>query len=363
VGIPTLEEVARAAGVSRATASRVVNGSPTVGQGARQAVNLAIDQLGYVPNRAARSLVTRRNDSIGVVIAEPTGRIFADPFFAEVLRGIGAGLAARHLQLVLVLCQTPEEERRAERYLTSGHLDGVILFSLHGEDPLPEHLRSLGIPTVVGGAPPRGAGVTSVDNDNRGGAIAAVNHLIAQGRSAIATVSGPPDMPAAVTRRLGYLEALRAAGRTPDPALEEVGWFSREGGEEAMQILLERRPDIDGVFAASDLMAAGALSSLYAHGRRVPQDVAIVGFDDSIIALSTHPPLSSVRQSMEQMGRELVNVLLQSAASPEAVVRHVVLETQLVVRESSAVGPVQRNGLSGGPISFQADLPEAVGEL
>jgi len=362
VGIPTLEEVARAAGVSRATASRVVNGSTTVGQAARQAVNRAIDQLGYVPNRAARSLVTRRNDSIGVVIAEPTGRIFADPFFAEVLRGIGAGLAARHLQLVLVLCQTPEEESRAERYLTGGHLDGVILFSLHGEDPLPEHLRSLGVPTVVGGSPPRGTGVTSVDNDNRGGAIAAVNHLIAQGRSTIATVAGPPDMPAAVARRVGYREALRAAGRTPDPALEEIGWFTREGGEEAMQILLDRRPDIDAVFAASDLMAAGALSSLYANGRRVPQDVAIVGFDDSIIALSTHPPLSSVRQSMEQMGRELVNVLLQSAASPGSVVRHVVLETELVVRESSAVGPVQRGERRGGRVALPARLSEAVGE-
>lgn len=363
MGIPTLEEVARAAGVSRATASRVVNGSPTVGQAARQSVIRAIEHLGYVPNRAARSLVTRRNDSIGVVIAEPTGRIFADPFFAEVLRGVGTGLAVHHLQLVLMLCQTPEEERRAERYLTGGHLDGVILFSLHGEDPLPEHLRSFGIPTVVGGAPPRGIGVTSVDNDNRGGAIAAVNHLIAQGRSAIATITGPPDMPAAVSRRLGYLEAIRAAGRTPDAALEETGWFTREGGEEAMRILLERRPDIDGVFAASDLMAAGALSVLYTNGRRIPQDVAIVGFDDSIIAQSTHPPLSSIRQSMEQMGRELVNVLLQSASSPDGVVRHVVLDTELVVRESSAVGPVHRNGRSGGPISFQASVPEAVGEL
>jgi DNA-binding LacI/PurR family transcriptional regulator len=339
-----------------------VNGSTTVGLAARQAVNRAIDQLGYVPNRAARSLVTRRNDSIGVVIAEPTGRIFADPFFAEVLRGIGAALAARHLQLVLVLCQTPEEERRAENYLTGGHLDGVILFSLHGKDPLPEHLRELGIPTVVGGAPPRGSGVTSVDNDNRGGAIAAINHLIAQGRSVIATITGPSDMPAAVTRRLGYLEALRANGRTPDPALEQTGGFTREGGEEAMQILLDRRPDIDAVFAASDLMAAGALSVLYANGRRVPQDVAIVGFDDSIIALSTHPPLSSVRQSMEQMGRELVNVLLQSAASPDNVVRHVVLETELVVRESSAVGPVERSMRDTGRMAMPRGLAKAIGE-
>jgi len=335
VGIPTLQEVALAAGVSRATASRVVNGSPTVGPEARRSVERAIEQLGYVPNRAARSLVTRRNDSVAVLIAEPTGRIFGDPFFAEVLRGISAGLAARQIQLVLVLCQTPEEERRAERYLTGGHVDGVIMFSLHGQDPLPGHLRSLGIPAVVGGEPPLGTSITNVDNDNFGGAVAAVDHLIQLGRTKIATITGPNDMPAGVTRRRGYEEALRAAGRTPDETLEEVGWFTREGGMRAMEVLLARHPDIDAVFAASDLMAAGAMHVIYGAGLRVPEDVAIVGFDDSIIALSTQPQLSSVRQSMEVMGRELVNALLRTIETHDDVARHLVLETALVVRGSS----------------------------
>jgi DNA-binding LacI/PurR family transcriptional regulator len=343
VSIPTLEEVARAAGVSRATASRVINGSPTVGIEARQSVERAIAQLGYVPNRAARSLVTRRNDSIGVVIAEPTRRIFGDPYFAEVLRGISAGLAAREVALVLVMSQSPEEERQAERYLTGGHVDGVILFSLHGDDPLPEHLQSRGIPVVVGGEPPHGARVSNVDADNHGGTIAAVNHLIEQGRTRIATITGPLDMPAAVTRRLSFLEAIRAAGRTPDPNLEESGGFTREGGQRAMEVLLQRCPDIDAVFAASDLMAAGALSALHAAGRRVPEDVAVVGFDDSIIALSTQPALSSVHQSMEVTGRELANVLLQTIDARDQVVRHVVLETELIVRQSSGGPPTGKS--------------------
>jgi len=338
VSIPTLEEVARVAGVSRATASRVVNGSPKVGIEVRQSVERAIAQLGYVPNRAARSLVTRRNASVGVVIAEPTGRIFSDPFFVEVLRGISAGLGARQMQLVLVMSQSPEEERRAERYLARGHVDGVILFSLHGDDPLPEHLQSQGIPVVVGGEPPPGARVSYVDNDNHGGAFAAVKHLIELGRTRIATITGPLDMPAGVTRRLAYRDALRAAGRTPDGDLEESGGFTREGGQRAMEVLLQRSPDIDAVFAASDLMAAGALSALYAAGRRVPEDVAVVGFDDSIIALSTQPALSSVRQSMEVMGRELVRVLLQAVDARDRVVRRVVLGTELIVRQSSG-GP------------------------
>jgi DNA-binding LacI/PurR family transcriptional regulator len=343
LSVPTLEEVARVAGVSRATASRVVNGSPSVGIEVRQSVERAIAQLGYVPNRAARSLVNRRNDSVGVVIAEPTGRIFSDPFFVEVLRGISAGLATREMQLVLVMSQTAEEERRAERYLTRGHVDGVILFSLHGDDPLPAHLRSRGIPVVVGGEPPRGAQVSYVDNDNQGGTTAAVTHLIEQGRRAIATITGPPDMPAGVTRLSAYRSTLRDAGMEATPDLEEAGGFTREGGQRAIEILLQRRPDIDAVFAASDLMAAGALAALHAAGRKVPGDVAVVGFDDSLIALSTRPPLSTVRQSMEVMGRELVRILLQAVDARDQVIRRVVLGTELIVRESSGGQPTGMN--------------------
>jgi len=215
----------------------------------------------------------------------------------------------------------------------------VILFSLHGDDPLPGHLQSHGIPVVVGGEPPPGSRVSYVDNDNHGGTVAAVNHLIDQGRMTIATISGPPDMPAGVTRLQAFHDALLAAGRTPDPALEECGEFTREGGQRAVELLLARCPDIDAIFAASDLMAAGALSALHAAGKRVPEDVAVVGFDDSVIAQSTQPPLSSVRQSMEVMGRELVNVLLQAVEAQDRVVRRVILGTELIVRQSSGGPP------------------------
>ena len=182
-----------------------------------------------------------------------------------------------------------------------------------------------------------------VDNDNHGGAFAAVRHLIEQGRNTVATITGPPDMPAGITRLAAYRGALTAAGRTLDPDLEQNGGFTREGGQRSMEILLQRSPDIDAVFAASDLMAAGALSALYAAGKRVPEDVAVVGFDDSIIALSTQPPLSSVHQSMAAMGRELVNVLLQTIESRDQVIRRVVLETELVVRQSSGGLPTRKN--------------------
>jgi DNA-binding LacI/PurR family transcriptional regulator len=340
----TLDEVARVAGVSRATASRVVNGSTTVSLDARQSVQRAVEQLGYVPNRVWRASAAHRSNGLGLVIAEPAARVFSDPFFSVVLRGVNMGVATRGMQLVLFITpQSPDEERRLEKYLLGGHVDGAIFLSLHGDDPLPERLHARGVPIVVGGEPPHGARVSYVDNDNRGGAVAATNHLIEQGRRTIALIGGPLDFPAAASRRQGYLEALRAAGLTPRPELEAGGDFTREGGTRAMQQLLDRCPGIDAVFAASDLMAAGALEVLHSRGRKVPADVAIVGFDDSAVASSTQPSLSSVRQSVEVMGRELVSALLHAVEARDHVLRRVVLATELIVRESSGGVPTGKS--------------------
>jgi len=167
------------------------------------------------------------------------------------------------------------------------------------------------------------------------GARSAVDHLIAAGRRTIATITGPQDMTAGIDRQAGYERALRAAGREPDASLVEPGEFTQESGVRAMQELLRRCPDLDAVFVASDLMASGALRVLRAAGRRVPADVAVVGFDDSPIALTAQPPLTSVRQSPEVMGRELVELLFGRIEARDRVIRKVVLATELIVRESS----------------------------
>jgi DNA-binding LacI/PurR family transcriptional regulator len=331
----TLDEVARVAGVSRATVSRVVNGNPKVGIDVKRQVERAIARLGYVPNPAARSLVTRRSDSVGVVIPEPPGMLFGDPFFPRLLRGISTELSARNLQLVLLMPQSSEEEARLERYLTAGHVDGALLVSLHGDDTLPDALASRGVPVVVGGRPPTGDSVSYVDVDNVGGARTAVAHLIDGGRRTIGTISGPTDMTVGVDRLTGYRHALEAAGLAPDGALEATGDFTQEGGAVAMGRLLEARPELDAVFAASDLMAAGAIGAIKAAGRRIPEDVAIVGFDDSSIAPTSEPPLTSVRQPIEEMGREMVRLLLEQVARPGTVPRKVILATKLVRRRSS----------------------------
>jgi DNA-binding LacI/PurR family transcriptional regulator len=337
-GTATLEQVARLAGVSRATASRVVNQSPKVSDEVRRAVAAAVAQLGYVPNRAARTLVTRRSDSVGVVITEPTSRLFIDPFFPRLLRGISAELAARELQLVLLMPGSPKETEQVERYLGAGHVDGVLLVSLHGNDPLPSWLAERGIPVVVGGRPPRHAAVSYVDVDNRQGGRSAVEHLVGVGRRRIATIAGPTDMPAGLDRLAGYRDAIADAELAADPALVAAADFSQEGGAAAMRQLIQRRPDLDGVFAASDLMAAGALQALRETGRRVPDDVAVVGYDDSQIAEMTDPPLTSVRQPIEEMGIEMTRLLADSSARPAATPRHVILATQLIRRASSTGG-------------------------
>ena len=335
----TLEEVARVAGVSRATVSRVVNGSPRVSPSVRIDVQAAIDRLSYVPNRAARSLVTRRSDSIAVVITEPSGLLFSDPFFPRLLRGVSSELAARDRQLILLMPDSAADESRTADYLTAGHVDGAVLVSLHGDDPLPARLTAAGIPIVLVGRPPKGVRASFVDVDNRQGAQSAVAHLIAGGRRVIATITGPRDMAVGMDRVTGYRDALAEGGLPSDPTLEAAGDFTQESGAAAMRRLLAARPELDGVFAASDLMASGALAVLAAAGRRVPADVAVVGFDDSPLAATTTPQLTSVSQPIEAMGHEVARLLVDAVDAADPVPRRVILATELVRRASSAGRP------------------------
>jgi DNA-binding LacI/PurR family transcriptional regulator len=332
---PTLDEVAARAGVGRGTVSRVINGSPQVSEKARQAVEAAVHELGYVPNLAARTLVTRRTDAVALVVSESEDRLFGEPFFAGVVRGISAGVTAAGRQLVLALTGTHDEGRPLERYLTPQHVDGVLLLSLHGADPLPALLRDRGLPVVLGGRPTGHYDGACVDVDNVGGAHSGASHLIARGRQRIATITGPLDMGAGQDRLRGVETALAEAGRQVDASLVETGDFSEASGELAMRRLLERRPDLDAVFAANDPMAVGAMRALHGAGRRIPEDVAVVGFDDSPLSRATTPPLTSVRQPVEEMGRAMADALIRLIADDGNDGEHRVLPTELVVRGSS----------------------------
>ncbi|MFB8024251.1 LacI family DNA-binding transcriptional regulator [Streptomyces sp. NPDC056465] len=339
-GRPTLEEVAARAGVGRGTASRVINGSPRVSAQTREAVEAAVAELGYVPNRAARALAGNRTDAIALVVPESETRFFAEPYFSDIVRGVGAALADTEMQLLLTLAGNDRERRRLAQYLTAHRVDGVLLVSVHADDPLPDLLEQLGMPSVISGRRHAAETLPSVDSDNFEGARAAVDHFISRGRRSIATITGRLDVYGAQRRLDGYRKAVAGAGLDPDERLIAPADFSEEGGARAMRELLERRPDVDAVFAASDVMAAGARQVLRESGRRIPDDVALIGFDDSAVARHMDPPLTSVRQPIEEMGRTMTRVLLQEianrASGDDTQERpRIVLPTELVVRESS----------------------------
>ncbi|MDF6046301.1 LacI family transcriptional regulator [Streptomyces sp. JH14] len=334
---PTLEAVAARAGVSRATASRVVNGGAGVRQPLVEQVRKAVEELGYIPNHAARTLVTRRNGAVAVIIDEPEFRIFSDPFFSRQIRGISRELNAHDAQLVLLLVEGSGDFDRVTRYLAGGHVDGVLAFSLHTDDELPAVISRFRVPTVYGGRPGSSGdasehAVPYVDCDNRGGAREAVRHLVSLGRQRIGHIAGPRDQTSSLDRIDGYRDVLPEA----DPSLVVDGDFTVEGGARAMAHLLEHHPDLDAVFAANDLMASGALRVLGRHGRRVPEDVALVGFDDMAqVADVTDPPLTTIRQDVEGMGRLMVQLLMQRLNGDGTEPDSVITPTRLIRRASA----------------------------
>ena len=281
--VSTLEEVAARAGVSRSTASRAINGGVRVSPQALASVERAVAELGYTPNRAARSLVTRRTDSIALVVPEPDEHVLTDPFFAGVLSGVSAAFADSDVQVVLVLAR-PGQTQRTIRYLRNGHVDGAIVVSHHTDDELDRTLADVRLPSVFVGRPMTAGGgnrpgLPYVDLDNVEGGRLATRRLVDIGRRRIGTIAGPQDMSAGVDRLTGWRAAMAAAGLADDAVA--YGDFTFAGGRAAARRLLEAHPDLDGIVVASDLMASGALTVLAAAGRAVPDGLTIGAVSDA----------------------------------------------------------------------------------
>jgi len=331
---PTLADVALLAGVSCATASRVLTGSARVRPHTRDKVEQAITQLGYARHRAPRTPHPHHTGSIALVVCEQTVKFFADPFFARLLWGITKTLTTTGLQPVLLTLYSPHDYHTLTRYLRSGHVDGALIISLHAHPSI--DLTSLGLPLVLCGRPTTSAEhLTYVDADNLHGAQQAVHHLIHTGRQHIATIAGPPDMSPGIDRLAGYRTALTTTTGPPDPAMIAYGDFTRRSGEHALHRLIDHRPSLDALFVASDLMATGALHALHRLGRRVPDDVAVIGFDDLPLSQHTHPTLSTVRQPVDTIGTHMVHELLAQLTTKNRPPNHVILPTQLILRQST----------------------------
>jgi DNA-binding LacI/PurR family transcriptional regulator len=328
---PTLGEVAERAGVSRSAASRVINKAPHVSRATRDAVERAIKEMGYLPNRTARALATQQTGTVALAVSHDDPELFADPFFAQVIVGVSAALEDTDLHLLLCLASSGRGRSRLTNLLHTRGVDGIMLMALHGDDPLTRIVAKAGLPAVYGGRPLHFEPQWYVDSDNLGGARLATEHLIALGRTRIATITGQMQTEVGNARYCGYREAMIMAGRTPHGTAE--GDFTEAGGAAAMKALLDCHPDLDAVFAASDNMAAGALRVLSEAGRSVPADVAVVGFDDLAIAERTDPPLTTVHQSIQALGKEMARTLIGLIAGQERT--SIVLPTRLVQRDSA----------------------------
>ncbi|GAA3751871.1 LacI family DNA-binding transcriptional regulator [Microbacterium kribbense] len=327
----TIEEVAAAAGVSRSTVSRVVNGSTAVSPAALEAVRRVIAEMNYVPNRAARSLASRQTLAIALVVPEDTTRFFGDPFFASIVSGINARLTRSDYVLNLFIASDDPGEKTTS-YMRGGNVDGAIIVSHHTSDTFIHRIASV-VPVVYGGRPThQREGDYYVDVDNEAGGKAATDYLIGRGHRRIATITGPPTMPAGVDRLRGYRAAIASAGLEASAIVD--GDFTADGGARAMREILASGDRPEAVFIASDLMARGALAVLAAAGVRVPDDVALIGFDDSPVATSVSPQLTTMRQPSFEQGETMAEVLLQ-ILSGGAPAHSTVLPTELVVRASA----------------------------
>lgn len=327
---PTIEDVAAVAGVSRGTVSRALNGGHNVSGTAFDAVQKAVRKTGYVANQHARSLVTQRTRSVAFVLSEPQERLFEDPNFNVLLHRCTVALADHDIALVLAIAGADEDRRRVGRYLTSGHVDGALIVSSHVGDHLLAQLSRSRIPMVACGKPlGHERDIAYVAADDRDGARQMAAHLRSRGRQRIAIISGPTDTPGGVERLAGFRDVLGAV----DPILIEHGDYTHGGGEQAMARLLAGAPDLDAVFVASDLMAAGALEALRHAGRRIPEDVAVGGFDDSSVALTSRPRLTTIRQPFARVSNEMVRLLLAQIEGEDPAA--VILPTDLVIRDST----------------------------
>lgn len=328
--LPTLEDVARAAGVSRATVSRVVNGGHLVSSETVRVVNEKIEELGYKPNHAARALVTHRAQAVAVLVTETDDRVFTDPFFPQAYHGALSAFRGMEVQVLLAMAQPGDDTGQMTRYLQSGHIDGAIVVSHHGPE-LARRLASSGRPVVFVGDP-EVPGLPYVDIDQYAASQVATRHLIGRGARRIATITGPQDMQAGVQRLLGFEDAMAEAGLVPAGIAH--GDFSQQSGAERARDLLEGAPDLDGLFVASDLMGLGAVRTIRNTGRTIPGDVAVVGFDDSVAALQTTPQLTTMSNPASELTRIAAQMLIQllDGASPASPV---VLPSHLVVRDSA----------------------------
>ncbi|MEN6299407.1 MAG: LacI family DNA-binding transcriptional regulator, partial [Anaerolineaceae bacterium] len=329
----TLEDIAKQSGVSRSTVSRVVNNHPNVSEDVRKRVKEVINKTGYQPHAAARTLASQRSWMLGLVLPRSVSSFFADPYFPRLTQGIAQACNQYNYTLGLFLISTKEDEEAIfPRVSRKGLLDGILLQSDQLGDQLTDQIIQSKIPLVIIGRPFYNKNVSYIDVDNVNGAFTAVSHLIRLGYQRIGTITGVSTRTVSVDRKEGYIKALTERGRNIDESLIVEGDFTEAGGYYAMQQLLPNKPD--AVFAASDIMAIGAMRAIREAGLRVPEDIALVGFDDLPLATMPEPRLTTIRQPVYQFGVKAVEILLDLIENGIEPPRRIIMDTELIIRNS-----------------------------
>lgn len=333
--MPTLEEIAKLSSYSRSTVSRVINNDPHVSPETREKVWQVIKQLNYQPNVVARSLAAGRTQILGLIVPAGIATTFEDPFFPTFIRGITSACNAHNYSLMLWLAEAEYERRMINQVLRNGLLDGLIISTIHLPDEIVDALSTLEMPFVLIGQHYRNVDTHYVDVENQRGAQEIVTHLLRLGYQRIATITGPMDTMTARHRWQGYVDALHSRGKMNQKSLEVEGDFTEPSGYYGMQRLIAQQPD--AVFAANDVMALGAIRKIREEGLRIPDDIAVVGFDDVPAAAHADPPLTTVRQPSHQMGVVAAEVLIDVVEHCETCIHRIILPTELVIRRSCGV--------------------------
>jgi len=328
----TLEEIAKIAGVSRSTVSRVVNNNPRVKDATREKVKDVIREVKFQPSTAARRLAGGKSNIIGLVIPMGVARLFTDPYFPILLQSVSATCNTNNLTVMLWLAEPDQKRTLINQILNYDILDGVIVSSMSVNDPIISNLAKSHIPFVLVGRPPKENNIHFVDIDNKEGARKIVSHLIKSGKKRIGTITGKQNMLVSLDRLAGYRQALTDAGIEVIPELILDGNFTDLGGYSCTHALLPKK--IDAIFAASDFMALGVLRALKETGAKIPEEIAVVGFDDAPFAPTTTPPLTTIHQPTDQLGSRAVELLVSLINNNHPSPNSVTIPVDIVFRDS-----------------------------
>ncbi|GIP15906.1 LacI family transcriptional regulator [Paenibacillus montaniterrae] len=333
----TIKDIARAAGVSPSTVSRVISNHSRISAKTSSKVKKIMEEMGYHPNMMAKSLVSKTTKTLAIMLPRPAEELFQDFFFGELLRGILTQSTPAGYDMLLTAATSPFDEKETVSRLVFGRrVDGVILLSARVDDPLITMLSEQQFPTVLIGRTDGSARILSVDNDNEQAAYDATRHLILQGHERIGFVSGPPNLTVALDRMAGYRRAMQEANLTVRADWIVEGEYLQNGGYRAMTFLMSLHERPSALVVIDDAVAFGVLHGLTELGYKVPDDLCIVSFNNIALSELASPPISSIDVGTYQLGYTASQMLIRLIQDPDSIYQQrIIIPHRLIVRESS----------------------------